>query len=97
MIDQFEAGKYYSCMQYCFKQIEMSKLNDSRIKKENCIEYLEMLIMGMKSAQKIRYFEESLFISSAVSDLLNKFKLKDYHYHYELILEILKIMMTLTP
>ena len=53
--------------------------------------------MGMKSAQRIRYLEESLIISSAVSDLLNKFKLRNYQYHYELIYEILKIKMTLTP
>ncbi len=97
MRDQFQSGKYYSCMQYCFKQMELSLQNESRVKKENCIHYLEMLIMGMQSAQRIRYFNESLTISSAVSDLLNKFKLEDYQYHYELILEILKIKMTLAP
>jgi len=44
-----------------------------------------MLLWGMKAAQRIRYLEQSLIISSAVSDLLNKFKLRNYEYHFELI------------
>jgi len=44
-----------------------------------------MLFMGMKAAQQIRYLKESLIISSAISDLLNKFKLRNSEYHFDLI------------
>jgi hypothetical protein len=75
----------------------MSKTNDSRVKKENCLEYLDMLFMGMKAALQIRYLQESLNISAAISDLLNKFKLRNYHYHHQLIQDILRIKLILTP
>jgi hypothetical protein len=52
--------------------------------------------MGMKSATKIRRFQVSVNISEIISDLLNKFKVRNYEYHFEIIEEILRIKMILT-
>ena len=61
------------------------------------MDYIDTLFMGMRAAAKIRYLDECLIISEAISDLLNKFKVRNYEYHYQLIQEILKVKMILTP
>ena len=54
---------------------------------------MQILFMGMKSATKIRYLKESLYISREISDLLNSFRIRNYNYHFELVEEILKIKL----